>query len=1121
MRATTRRRHLAIGLVAATLTCSGFIPSSSSAASLAAGAPFVPNTLTAGDGHTCMIAADGHVWCWGDNALGQLGNGTKTSSVAPVQVSGLADAVEVSAGADTTCARTAGGTAWCWGAGLDGELGDGISTGSSVPVAVSGIVNAISISAGGLHACAVLSTGSIRCWGSNSSGELGDNSDIGSTTPVDVVGISDAVSVEAGDAHTCAVRAGGMASCWGNNGDGQLGDSTVGSSSAIPVGVPGLTDAAKVTAADYHTCAMTSDGESYCWGDGYYGQLGDGTGGGTAGLHHVLLINGVVDIGANGDDSCAVTSDGQAYCWGSGDYGHLGNGTEDVQYAIPTPVSGLSDAVAIASGADHACAIRVSGSVTCWGRSRYGQVGAGLPDQVWTATMVPGLSGATDVAAADDFTCALLQAGTVQCWGYNIRGQLGDGDTRPTVGPIGVVGISTATAIEAGGNSACAALADATMRCWGGNGSGQLGDGTKTDSAQPVQPAISSVDRVAIGADHACARVTGGDLYCWGSNYLGQLGDGTHNEHLTPTIIPTVSNGGSITVGGNHSCSRLFNNQVMCWGYNNSGQVGDNTFVEKDSPTAVDIAINSFLQVDAGGNHTCAARLLHVYCWGSNGNGQLGDGSGSNQSVPTLVPGVPGGLVSAGTYHTCLAEPTGAVECWGSNAYGQLGDGTTTGRPAPTPVAGLTDIVQIAAGGSHTCAVRSDMTVWCWGKNSDGEIGQPSKFLTPVAVAGVAAIVPAPEVPLVPARLLDTRPGSTTIDGQFAGQGQQHAGTTLEVAIAGRGAIPTNAAAVVVNVTAVDATAPGFITVYPCDAPRPLASSLNYSTGQTIPNELIAKLSAGGTLCLFTLAATDLIVDATGWLPPTPGYTPLVPARLLDTRPGNPTLDNQFAGIGRRDAGSTLQLDVGGRGGVPTGAAAAVVNITAVDPSSAGFVTVYPCDASPPLASSLNFAAGATIPNELISKLSSTGTICLYTTAAVDLVVDVTGWLPITPAYTALVPARLLDTRSGALTIDRQYSGLGQRGPGTTIELAVDGRGGVPNGAAAVVLNVTVVDAAGAGFVTVYPCDAPRPLASSLNFTVGQVIPNELVTKLSPTGTVCLYTIAAIDLVVDVTGTMS
>ncbi len=250
-----------------------------------------------------------------------------------------------------------------------------------------------------------------------------------------------------------------------------------------------------------------------------------------------------------------------------------------------------------------------------------------------------------------------------------------------------------------------------------------------------------------------------------------------------------------------------------------------------------------------------------------------------------------------------------------------------------------------------------------------------------------------PFISLVPARLLDTRPGQSTIDDQFEGIGRRNAGTTLELSVAGRGGVPTGAAAAVLNVTAVDAGGSGFVTVYPCDAPRPLASSLNYAPGTTTPNEVIARLSPTGTICLFTLAEIDLVADVTGWAANPGAYVPLVPSRLLDTRPGQATIDRLFEGQGKRQAGSTLELPVTGRGGVTAGATAAVVNVTAVNATEAGFITAYPCDSTRPLASSLNYAPGTASPNEVIAKLSPTGTICLFTLADVDLIVDVSGRL--------------------------------------------------------------------------------------------------------------------------------
>ena len=170
-----------------------------------------------------------------------------------------------------------------------------------------------------------------------------------------------------------------------------------------------------------------------------------------------------------------------------------------------------------------------------------------------------------------------------------------------------------------------------------------------------------------------------------------------------------------------------------------------------------------------------------------------------------------------------------------------------------------------------------------------------------------------------------------------------------------------------------------------------MASSLNYTPGATTPNEVIAKLSATGTICLFTLQPVDLVVDVAGELGPTPDYVPLVPAGCSTPAPVNrPSTTNSRAKESALPV-STLELPIVGRGGVSGGAVAAVVNVTAVNATTAGFVTVFPCDAPRPLASSLNYTPGATTPNEVIAKLSATGTICLFTLQPVDLVVDVTG----------------------------------------------------------------------------------------------------------------------------------
>ena len=250
---------------------------------------------------------------------------------------------------------------------------------------------------------------------------------------------------------------------------------------------------------------------------------------------------------------------------------------------------------------------------------------------------------------------------------------------------------------------------------------------------------------------------------------------------------------------------------------------------------------------------------------------------------------------------------------------------------------------------------------------------------------------------------------------------------------------------------------------------------------------------------------------------------PIPPARLLDTRAGNQTVDGRFAGQGRLDARSVLQLQVAERGGVPGASAAVMMNVTAVLPGGPGHITVWPCDTERPTASNLNYVPGQVVPNSVLAQLGPDGRVCLYTEAPTDLLVDVSAYVPAGATLRPVVPARLLETRSGPgnQTVDDQFEGIGVRAADSTLQLQIAGRGDIPIGTDAVMLNVTAVLPQAAGHVTVWPCDRSRPTASSLNYTAGQVVPNAVLAKLDPQGRVCLYTRAATHLLVDVNGAIA
>ncbi len=390
--------------------------------------------------------------------------------------------------------------------------------------------------------------------------------------------------------------------------------------------------------------------------------------------------------------------------------------------------------------------------------------------------------------------------------------------------------------------------------------------------------------------------------------------------------------------------------------------------------------------------------------------------------------------------------------------------------------------------------------------------------LTASTVFSVSVSSGADYVPLPPARLADTRPNSSTVDGSFAGGGAVAGGTTLQLQVGGRGGVPVDATAVAMNVTVTEASAAGFVTVFPCGSIQPTASNLNYAAGSTIPNAVITKVGLGGAVCIFSQQTVQLVVDVNGAFPPTTSFTAINPARVIDTRTGSSTIDGMQQGGGAVAAASVTPVTIASRAGLPADASAVVLNVTVTEPSAAGFATVYPCGSDVPKTSNLNYTAGLTIPNLVIARIGAGGAVCVFTQASTHLIVDVLGYFPAITSFVALQPARLLDTRPAAATIDGASAGAGLRPAGTVTVVHVAGRGGVPAAAKTAVLNVTVTDPTGSGFVTVYPCGIDPPLASNLNFGAGQTIPGAVITELGANGDVCLFNSAPTDLIADVNG---
>jgi trimeric autotransporter adhesin len=395
----------------------------------------------------------------------------------------------------------------------------------------------------------------------------------------------------------------------------------------------------------------------------------------------------------------------------------------------------------------------------------------------------------------------------------------------------------------------------------------------------------------------------------------------------------------------------------------------------------------------------------------------------------------------------------------------------------------------------------------------------------PISTApGVPPVNPGPGaaptefVPLSPGRLADTRPSGVTVDSVFAAGGTRAADSTLELTVGGRGGVTTTAQAVSLNITAVDASADGYATVFPCGSPRPNASNLNYRAGHTQANAVITKLGTSGKVCVYVSSATQLIVDVNGSFPVTSLLVSANPARVLDTRATGETVDNLERAGGLRAAGSITTLPIAGRADVPADAKAVIVNVTATGPTNDGYLTVYPCGSPVPNASNLNYTSATSIANLVISKLGAGGQLCIKTSAATHLIVDVTGYFPAGSAYEPLQPARLLDSRAAGVTIDNQFPAAGLRPAGTITELTVGGRGGVTGDAKTLVLNITATDPTADGFISVYPCGIAPPNASNLNFAANSDVANTVIVKPGTAGKVCLYNSSPTHLIADANG---
>jgi len=369
----------------------------------------------------------------------------------------------------------------------------------------------------------------------------------------------------------------------------------------------------QLAAGARHTCARTSDGRVYCWGDNRAGQAG------VVGAETVVRtpeevdgLTDVTDLAAGGDHTCAIVAGGQVRCWGGNRFGELGNGSTGTVLPVPVAVarSGgagpLVNAERLGLGLWHSCAALLGGEVWCWGQDVSGELGTGMPSDRSLNPVASEAFADGTIDGGDGATCS-IESGVLSCWGFGYAGALGRGDEVSSATPAavrdeggavitGVSRVSVGGAYPEGDHESMhaahvCAIAGNTLLCWGWNQGGQLGigdnEGMVENQSRPRLVGVVNPVEVAAGARHTCALDEAGEVKCWGDPRAGQLGDGALAGALEvwPPGTPILDGVTTITAGHAHTCAIDTNDRILCWG--DYAYSDDGGFCPEATPTVV------------------------------------------------------------------------------------------------------------------------------------------------------------------------------------------------------------------------------------------------------------------------------------------------------------------------------------------------------------------------------------------------------------------------------------------------------------------------------------------------------------------------------------------------------
>ena len=693
--------------------------------------------------------------------------------------------------------------AYCWGKLSDvsstvnfSPNADGSTALASTPIQVAGNFTDWDYFAAGAGTSCGIRNGRLYCWGENDHGQLGIGNTTNQSTLVEVSGShTDWTAVAVSKSHdvesTCGLRS-GAAYCWGtDNKEGTIGDGIDGGTPGACWNGPdlyttphpvagGINDFIKLASAYKTYCGLRQNGEIWCWGDNYQGELGIGSH--TDACEPTKIsspYNDWVDIGAGIHSACGLRANGDIYCWGRGVGGRLGNGALTEQTS-PVKVLGGHNFDHLAVGYDTACGITTSGQAHCWGMEWHGRLGNGV--HAWNPQSTPvavagGISDFTDIALGSETGCAKRSNDCIFCWGLNDYNQIGLSGTgyytspqqmaclSPTTPPPPPPPPSTPAIVEiaaVGAGTLMTRFSNGEAKCRGDNSDRQCGIDSTNDEINTATNIVNSsgnpitnVEKLMENSSSHICVATATNVMCAGENSRGDLGNiagGPHPQSSYPLSNPTqrvfvdvatsMSPPFSILQGGSggFNWAKDSTGQSYFWGQNRGYRGSQNDYQSLfTQPTPVNIPFDSQLtDVANGSHHSCGIFSdKTVGCWGSNSVGELGRGSTSGYWKPNSTPpkvvtssGVLSNIsqVVAGIYFSCaLQDGTGEVYCWGANSDGQLGHNNTTNSSVAKPVikssgARLSGIKQIDVGFRHVCGVATNGGVYCWGNNEYNQV---------------------------------------------------------------------------------------------------------------------------------------------------------------------------------------------------------------------------------------------------------------------------------------------------------------------------------------------------------------------------------------------------------------